>query len=919
MQRIFVCLAVLACALLARPASSDPAQKTAPGKDWTPWVKDINTNTLGSLNSGGPWTVLDGVAYFWASDVHGEELWRSDGSPDGTWLVKDIIPGPESSYPRYLTAWNGALWFTALVESNRTALFKSDGTSDGTVVIKDGFFGYPNLAAGLLAGLADTLMFAANDGTNGLELWKSDGTAEGTVLLKDIAPGSAGSFPRLFTQVGSLVLFRAGDTNGTELWRSDGTPNGTFLLSDIEPGPRSSNPDSFTSLGTNLLFTARNSTELWLSDGTAGGTVRLHSFPTISPVSTVSFLSLVGTQVFFQATVSGYREVWRSDGTADGTRLVAPIAPAGNYPYYFVDLNGIALFGATYGSGYELWRSDGTQQGTWPVVGTNGSPIPNPGALAPAGDRVYFVASSANIGYELWQTDGTSNNTYLVKDIAPGPASSFPVVGATLGSVTLFMASTPELGSELWRTDGTEAGTFLVKDINRITAGSYPSLSALVGNTLFFSVDPGALWKTDGSSAATTLVKQMRDGVSPQNPRITAMAPLNNSLLFSSSAQDSTNGTELWISDGTGVGTHLLKDIFPGSGSSSPRNFTQLGNYLLFTATSLNGLELWRTDGTEEGTIEVKDLRPGPDGSSPSAFTVYHGALFFNAYHGTNRGGLWRSDGTSTGTTLVLELTNSPFGALAVAADQLLLFYSFGTNGGLWSSRGTPETTSFVTLVNPVTSLVAGPSFLVSGTPDSALFTSGDENTGYELWRTDGTPAGTRLLKDINPGPASSNPRAFFNAGRLTYFQADDGIHGVEIWCTDGTEAGTHLLKDINPGPLSSVSYVPTVRMAEVNGLVFFWAYDPQHGTELWMTDGTEPGTSPIAELNPGKSSVSIPSQPPVLQAARDRLYFAADDGSTGYELWTVVVPPRPLLVSTAANFGLLLQATGEIEIVNRF
>src|SRR3954464_8826918 len=107
------------------------------------------------------------------------------------------------------------------------------------------------------------------------------------------------------------------------------------------------------------------------------------------------------------------------------------------------------------------------------------------------------------------------------------------------------------------------------------------------------------------------------------------MASLNNSLLFSSSAKGSTNGDELWISDGTTNGTHLLKNIFPGSGSSSPRNFTQLGNYLLFTATGPNGLEPWRTDGTEEGTIEVKDVRPGPDGSSPSAFTFYHGALFF--------------------------------------------------------------------------------------------------------------------------------------------------------------------------------------------------------------------------------------------------------------------------------------------------
>src|SRR3954468_1439997 len=89
----------------------------------TPYLlKDINTNTLGSSTSTAPWPVLNGVAYFSAMDEHGSELWRSDGTPDGTWLIKDIVPGPDGSSPNYFAVWRGALWFTARVETNRVAL-----------------------------------------------------------------------------------------------------------------------------------------------------------------------------------------------------------------------------------------------------------------------------------------------------------------------------------------------------------------------------------------------------------------------------------------------------------------------------------------------------------------------------------------------------------------------------------------------------------------------------------------------------------------------------------------------------------------------------------------------------------------------------------------------------------------------------
>jgi len=146
----------------------------------------------------------------------------------------------------------------------------------------------------------------------------------------------------------------------------------------------------------------------------------------------------------------------------------------------------------------------------------------------------------------------------------------------------------------------------------------------------------------------------------------------------------------------------------------------------------------------------------------------------------------------------------------------------------------------------------------------------------------------------------------------LTYFHADDGVHGKEIWCTDGTEAGTRLLKDIYPGLSSSSSAFGSSRMAEMNGLVFFWAYEPEHGSELWMTDGTEAGTTLVADINPEKTGQKSAFPPILMVGPGDRLYFTADDGFTGYELWACAVPPRPGLMTEFVNGGLLIRATGD-------
>ena len=156
------------------------------------------------------------------------------------------------------------------------------------------------------------------------------------------------------------------------------------------------------------------------------------------------------------------------------------------------------------------------------------------------------------------------------------------------------------------------------------------------------------------------------------------------------------------------------------------------------------------------------------------------------------------------------------------------------------------------------------------------VYFSANDGTGWELWATDGSDAGTRLVKDVNPN-GSSSPRSIIAVGSQVFFVADDGTHGRELWVTDGTELGTAIVADIKEGSSSSNAQWLT----ESGGLLFLAADDGIHGQELWVSDGTPSGTQMVFDLHPSGGTVRE-----IYPFQGSEVLVSTTDGTTGVELW---------------------------------
>src|SRR5215217_946270 len=303
----------------------------------------------------------------------------------------------------------------------------------------------------------------------------------------------------------------------------------------------------------------------------------------------------------------------------------------------------------------------------------------------------------------------------------------------------------------------------------------------------------------------------------------------------------------------------LVEDIYPGKTGSEPGLLVDFKGKLLFGANHPDfGEELWRSNGTRSGTRLVKDIDPGPlvinevedtetGSSAPDNVLRKKNVIFFQATTAKYGEELWKSNGTESGTKLVKDI--NPDRGAGARCDQ--------------DDCGIPKGWS-----HPDTVTVMG---------KQVFFAADDGKHGVELWKSDGTEKGTTLVKDINTVKGNSNPNdkgdainrsaeveKLYVVGKTLYFRANDGKHGVELWKTDGTNKGTKLVKNINPAAPAPINTACKRRkscvgsswadaMTRVGKTLYFTAKDGKHGLELWKSDGTVKGTREVKDIKPGK------------------------------------------------------------------
>ena len=420
----------------------------------------------------------------------------------------------------------------------------------------------------------------------------------------------------------------------------------------------------------------------------------------------------------------------------------------------------------------------------------------------------------------------------LLKDINPGTASSYIIYMTTLQNKVIFQATNKgNTNSEPWVTDGTSQGTFMLKEIN-----PDPNLRSNIGQMIVY----------------------------------------NNEVYFS--ADDGTHGTELWKTDGTTDGTKMVKDIAPGSVYGHPGDFAVFKGALYFHATHPDtGSELWKSDGTTDGTIMVKDLSEGTTSTLPGCLFATSSMLYF---FGLNDHKLYGSDGTVNGTKLISDkvkvgqLDNAFFAEYKNEVYFRAVDATSVTGSQLWKTSGNS--------VTRVTGFLSGttqfdPSHLTLA--GGKLFMVGEQEPyGRELWVLD--DSGIHMVKDINPDGHGGLAGAFFTEfkGKLV-FSANPPSSGQEVWVSDGTEAGTKIIKDLNPGPASSFAISP------VNiGDTLYYSADDGTGGELWRLISPDGQPEKFTNITGGGA------WGPELARIGKTFVFSAGDATSGTELWKMMV-----------------------------
>jgi ELWxxDGT repeat protein len=291
----------------------------------------------------------------------------------------------------------------------------------------------------------------------------------------------------------------------------------------------------------------------------------------------------------------------------------------------------------------------------------------------------------------------------------------------------------------------------------------------------------------------------------------------------------------------------------PGSGPtflSTGEEMVTFGGYVYFAADDgVVGNELWRTDGTSAGTTRVRDFNPGgaQANGNPRDFKIVGNRLLFTASNGQSGTAIYVVDpgGAPQLTTATGSAGPANGGTLlgAVAGRALLVHY----NGSVNALYALGQTGTAFTKISAGNNNVDSNNGSATVGNYAYYGQATGPNSATEPWRTNGTT--TEKVAEVRPGPDGSGPFSWIATSDRAYFTADDGTHGRELWTTDGTDAGTRLVHEHHPLSIRTVFSPPRA----VNGNILYYVPDdPATGAEVWRTDGTEAGTRVVKDITPG-------------------------------------------------------------------
>ena len=855
-------------------------------------------------------------------------LWMTDGTAEGTEQLAELCGEADTLQDTSRIQILGTNGSVALFADQRGRIWRTDGTAAGTFRLGN----VTSEGPALVGPDGRTFFFAGCNRPFGCEPWKSDGTREGTAMIRDLRPGRKSSDPALFTGGRGRVLFAANFRRS--LWATDGTAGGTVELARNSDGVI----EQILPHGGQVFFTTfLGSAQVWVVGQKPESLRLVQSLPSAFYFHSGLGLGEAGGRVFItRVNDDGTSTLWETDGTSRGTRPLVPIEE--QLPLRFFTLGGNrVVFAAS--------REEGKYPQLWYLDPGMKSPrrLGSPRLLLPQyqiqlGDRLFFIAIGPDNGASLWVTDGTRGGTRLVQDLCPGACQNGLFLLRAVGGHLFFT----DVESRLWTTDESGEDPVL---LSQVLPAGYDGLVDLAplrsGRFVFSGFDEregSQPWVSDLTPGGTDRILPLGTTLA-SGSRIWGLTPFGNKVLFSGCDGESSG---VFVSDGTAAGTFLLAgteapdealcttyysaaitvvgdiaffyvdgklwrtDGTPGGTSplltlNAPflRGSAKLGSQFLFV---LDPPELvhpwvwsvWTSDGTEAGTRQALELHLG---GTPFGFVSTGEEVFFIAQSVDSPFPytLWRTDGTEAGTRMLLVIQFPIRSGITIEAVRFggKTIFAFGGPGRssseLWVSDGTAAGTVPL-IADPAAPRPKNP-FGLTVWKDAVWFFTGTEDPAeglvepFALWRSDGTAAGTRLVKNLSPsrGEYGVLPPLLTPVGDTLFFRADDGAHGSELWKTDGTAEGTVMVEDIAPGPANSQ---PSA-FAAFDGKLWFAATDGVHGLELWVSDGTAAGTRLAEDIFPGPA----PSAPEQLTVVPGKLFFSANDGVHGRELWLETSP----------------------------